>query len=101
MKTVELTSKIIVYEDRSEVPTELMTLIAQAEEAARRAYAPYSRFQVGAIGVSFSCLKSSLKRQKYKKILRNGGNKFLTLFGIYCIFLYICTLKKITSCYFS
>jgi cytidine deaminase len=48
MKTIELTSKIIVYEDLSEVPAELMALIAQAEEAARRAYAPYSRFQVGA-----------------------------------------------------
>lgn len=48
MKTVELTSKIIVYEDRSEVPADILSLIFKAEEAAKRAYAPYSNFHVGA-----------------------------------------------------
>ncbi len=48
MKVISLESPIIVYEDRSEVPIEIARLIAKAEEAATRAYAKYSHFQVGA-----------------------------------------------------
>jgi len=48
MKTIEFTSKISVYQDRTELPEELSSLLAQAEAAAKRAYAPYSHFQVGA-----------------------------------------------------
>lgn len=48
MKTVELKTKIIVYESREELPCEWASLLQQAEAAARKAYSPYSRFQVGA-----------------------------------------------------
>lgn len=48
MKTIELNTKIIVYESREELPAEWLDLLLQAETAARKAYAPYSRFQVGA-----------------------------------------------------
>lgn len=48
MKTISLESKILVYEDREEVPADIMDLICQAEEAAKRAYSPYSHFSVGA-----------------------------------------------------
>ncbi len=47
MKTLELTSKIFEYE-REELPHEVAMLLAKAEDAAKRAYSPYSRFQVGA-----------------------------------------------------
>jgi len=47
MKTIELTSKVIEYQ-RDELPEDLAALLAQAGEAAKRAYSPYSRFQVGA-----------------------------------------------------
>lgn len=47
MKTIELTSKITVYEDRSELPADIAELLAKAEGAARKAYAPYSNFHVG------------------------------------------------------
>lgn len=48
MKTISLESKILIYEDRSEIPADIANLIAKAEEAARRAYSPYSHFSVGA-----------------------------------------------------
>lgn len=48
MKIISLESKIIVYENRSEVPENYVQLISKAEEAAMRAYAPYSHFKVGA-----------------------------------------------------
>lgn len=47
MKTIEFTSKITVYADRSELPEDIADLLVQAEAAAQRAYAPYSHFQVG------------------------------------------------------
>ncbi|MBO7492482.1 MAG: cytidine deaminase [Bacteroidales bacterium] len=47
MKTLELTSKIFEYE-REELPHDVAMLLAKAEDAAKRAYSPYSRFQVGA-----------------------------------------------------
>ena len=48
MKTISLESKIIVYESRDEIPSDILRLIGEAEEAAKRAYAAYSKFQVGA-----------------------------------------------------
>lgn len=48
MKTISLESKIIVYESRDEIPSDILLLIGEAEQAATRAYAAYSHFQVGA-----------------------------------------------------
>lgn len=48
MKTISLESRILVYEDRDELPADILKLLAEAEQAATRAYAPYSHFQVGA-----------------------------------------------------
>ena len=48
MKTISLESKIIVYESRDEIPSDILRLIGEAEQAATRAYAAYSHFQVGA-----------------------------------------------------
>ena len=44
MKTLELTSKIFEYE-REELPHEVAMLLAKAEDAAKRAYSPYSPFR--------------------------------------------------------
>ena len=48
MKTLELTSRITVYEDRYELPAEWQKLLEVAHEAAKKAYSPYSHFKVGA-----------------------------------------------------
>lgn len=48
MKTISLESQIIVYESREEIPSDILRLLGEAEEAAKRAYAAYSHFQVGA-----------------------------------------------------
>lgn len=48
MKNLTLQSEVLVYEDRSELPEDIANLLAKAEEAATRAYAQYSHFQVGA-----------------------------------------------------
>ena len=48
MKTLELTSRITVYEDRYELPEEWQKLLDLAHEAAKKAYSPYSNFKVGA-----------------------------------------------------
>ncbi len=48
MRSSTITSEILIYEDRAEIPQILNELITKAEEAAQRAYAPYSHFQVGA-----------------------------------------------------
>lgn len=48
MKTLQLISEITVYDHREEIPEEIAGLITRAEEAATRAYAQYSHFQVGA-----------------------------------------------------
>lgn len=48
MRTLKLESEVEVYDDRNELPEWISKLLAQAEEAATRAYAPYSHFQVGA-----------------------------------------------------
>ncbi len=48
MKTLDLISRITIYEDRSELPMEWLCLWEKAHEAAQRAHAPYSGFKVGA-----------------------------------------------------
>ncbi len=48
MKNLTLKSEVLVYEERGELPEEMANLLSQAEEAATRAYAHYSHFQVGA-----------------------------------------------------
>ena len=48
MKTLDLISRITVYEDRSELPAEWLDLLEKAHEAAKKAYSPYSNFKVGA-----------------------------------------------------
>ncbi len=48
MKTVKLETVMHVYDGRDELPEELRSLLRQAEQAAERAYAKYSHFQVGA-----------------------------------------------------
>ena len=48
MKTLELTSRITVFESRQELPEEWRRLLDMAHEAAKKAYAPYSNFKVGA-----------------------------------------------------
>lgn len=48
MRTIDITAKIKVYEQREELPEDLTALLAQAYEAAHHAYCPYSHFQVGA-----------------------------------------------------
>lgn len=48
MKTIKLETTMHVYDSRSELPADLHALLAEAEQAATRAYSPYSHFQVGA-----------------------------------------------------
>lgn len=48
MKTLDLISRITVYEDHSELPIEWQDLLDKAHEAAKKAYSPYSNFKVGA-----------------------------------------------------
>lgn len=48
MKTLDLISRITVYEDHSELPIEWQDLLDKAYEAAKKAYSPYSNFKVGA-----------------------------------------------------
>lgn len=48
MKTLDLISRIMVYEDRYELPEEWQKLLDMAHEAAKKAYSPYSNFKVGA-----------------------------------------------------
>lgn len=48
MKTLEYTAHITVFSSREELPEELFNLLKQAEDSAKHAYAPYSKFKVGA-----------------------------------------------------
>ena len=48
MKTLTITSEIIVYESITEIPDQMVNLIKSARGAALQAYAPYSHFKVGA-----------------------------------------------------
>ncbi|RNL82601.1 cytidine deaminase [Sinomicrobium pectinilyticum] len=48
MKEVEITSRLMVYDNTDELPETIRVLMQKAVEARKNAYAPYSRFKVGA-----------------------------------------------------
>lgn len=48
MKTLDFVARVKVYEDRSELPEDWLKLLGMAGQAAKKAYTPYSHFQVGA-----------------------------------------------------
>jgi cytidine deaminase len=48
MKEINITTKIEVFEGISDLPSEIQSLMEQAIETRKNAYAPYSRFRVGA-----------------------------------------------------
>ncbi|MBC9798293.1 cytidine deaminase [Sinomicrobium weinanense] len=48
MKELEITSRFVVYENIDELPGEIRGLMQKAIEARKNAYAPYSKFKVGA-----------------------------------------------------
>lgn len=48
MKEILLTTKLIVFENTNELPTDIQTLMNKAVEIRKKAYAPYSKFRVGA-----------------------------------------------------
>jgi len=47
MKEVKIESTIYVYDNLEELPSDIQLLMGMAAEARRKAYAPYSKFQVG------------------------------------------------------
>ncbi|MEM6514765.1 MAG: cytidine deaminase [Bacteroidota bacterium] len=48
MKEVKIETVFEVFEDKSELPKEVLELLQHASVARKRAYAPYSKFLVGA-----------------------------------------------------
>lgn len=48
MKEVKIESKLYVYDTINEVPKDIQELMKSAAEARSKAYAPYSKFSVGA-----------------------------------------------------
>ncbi len=48
MKSFQLTSEFEIFENKEELPGEVQELVEIAIEAREKAYAPYSRFKVGA-----------------------------------------------------
>ncbi|NRB58329.1 MAG: cytidine deaminase [Winogradskyella sp.] len=48
MKTITIESSFTVYDDIKELPNDVIDLMQEAIEARKNAYAPYSKFQVGA-----------------------------------------------------
>ena len=48
MKTIEIKIQVYEYDDFNELPEVYSSLLIQARDAAKNAYAPYSRFFVGA-----------------------------------------------------
>ena len=48
MKEVKIETSLSVYENFNELPEEVQNLMQKAVEARKKAYAPYSKFQVGA-----------------------------------------------------
>ena len=48
MKEIIISSRLAVYESVQELPSEIQNLMAKAVEVRENAYAPYSKFKVGA-----------------------------------------------------
>lgn len=48
MKKITITSEFTVFEDQSKLPSEIQKLMDKAIEIRKKAYAPYSKFRVGA-----------------------------------------------------
>lgn len=48
MRSITITSTLQVYDSLDELPAEVQDLMGKAVEAREKAYAPYSKFQVGA-----------------------------------------------------
>lgn len=48
MKEITITTSISVFNDISDLPAEIQSLMNQAVEVRKKAYAPYSKFRVGA-----------------------------------------------------
>jgi cytidine deaminase len=48
MKEINITTTIAVFNEISDLPTEIQSLMNQAIEIRKKAYAPYSKFRVGA-----------------------------------------------------
>ncbi len=47
MKEISIISKFIVFDSQSELPSDVQTLMYDAIEIRKKAYAPYSKFRVG------------------------------------------------------
>lgn len=48
MKEINITTSFTIFDNLSELPTEIQELMNQAVEIRKKAYAPYSKFRVGA-----------------------------------------------------
>jgi cytidine deaminase len=48
MKEIEITTTISVFDSLDDLPTDIQSLMLQAIEIRKNAYAPYSKFRVGA-----------------------------------------------------
>ena len=48
MKTINVTTQFLVYENLQELPSDIQSLMQQAITIRKKAYAPYSKFRVGA-----------------------------------------------------
>jgi cytidine deaminase len=48
MKTITITSQFLAYSSLQELPTDIQDLMDQAVAVRKKAYAPYSKFKVGA-----------------------------------------------------
>lgn len=48
MKEINITTKFLIFENQTELPIEIQNLMEQAISIRKTAYAPYSKFRVGA-----------------------------------------------------
>ncbi|WET04659.1 cytidine deaminase [Flavobacterium sp. YJ01] len=48
MKEINITTSFTIFENLNELPTDIQELMNQAVEIRKKAYAPYSKFRVGA-----------------------------------------------------
>jgi cytidine deaminase len=48
MKEIQISTRFTVYDDVSQLPDDVRDLMSQAVQSRKKAYAPYSRFRVGA-----------------------------------------------------